>query len=282
MTCFQNSYNLTQINKMTIDELTSNGQKIYNFNGHKVIYSYLHLSNVPDELLVNNWISYLHNNLSNEILDAELLLFIIFDTKSNVTYEFAITKDYTKKIVFNNLISIEDDIISKMENKYCDAITPEKQIELIIKRLSSANYTVATMESCTGGGLANAITNVSGASDILRESYVTYCNDAKIKFGVPKEVIEKYTVYSFETAKAMANAVKCTSNSNIGIGITGQLGRIDPRNIGVENNKAWYCIKNPNNEVIAEIIFYANDFSRETKKKVIINEIIDDLYNLTL
>ncbi len=100
----------------------------------------------------------------------------------------------------------------------------------IVGKLIEKGLTVATMESCTGGGIANVITNVSGASAILSESYVTYSNDAKIKQGVRASVIEKHTVYSIETAVEMANAVMKQANADFGIGVTGQLGRIDPNN----------------------------------------------------
>ena len=113
----------------------------------------------------------------------------------------------------------------------------------------------------------------------MHESYVTYCNDAKIKLGVPAETIEEYTVYSLETAEAMAAAVKKYANSNIGIGITGQLGRIDPQNSGVEPNKAWYAIKGDDKAFSCEIILRNADVGRAEKKMIIINEIIEDLYN---
>ena len=82
----------------------------------------------------------------------------------------------------------------------------------IVDRLNNLEMTIATMESCTGGGIANKITNISGASAIIKESYVTYSNEAKIKQGVAREVIEKYTVYSPETAVEMAKAVKKNAN----------------------------------------------------------------------
>jgi PncC family amidohydrolase len=63
----------------------------------------------------------------------------------------------------------------------------------IVNKLIENNLTIATMESCTGGGVANEITSISGASAVIKESYVTYCNEAKIKQGVPAETIEKYT-----------------------------------------------------------------------------------------
>lgn len=90
----------------------------------------------------------------------------------------------------------------------------------IVSKLNELNLSIATMESCTGGGIANEITNISGASSVFKESYVTYCNEAKMKQGVPAEVIAKYTVYSPETAVEMAKAVKKKANSDIGVGVT--------------------------------------------------------------
>ena len=72
-------------------------------------------------------------------------------------------------------------------------------VELLIKK----HKTISTMESCTGGGVANAITSIEGASEILKFSAVTYSNEFKIKMGVSEEVIEKYSVYSEETADEM-------------------------------------------------------------------------------
>lgn len=269
---------LTPIEKMNIDEITSNGQKEYDYNGHKVKSAYLQLYGMPDEVIVNKWLNYLNSKVTGKASNAEMMVFIIFDTKSNITYEYRVMHNYTKKIIHNGILSRGKDIMPKVEKRYCDEISQEKQIETIIKRFSEFGHTIATMESCTGGSLAGTITNVSGASDILHESYVTYCNEAKIKYGVPKEIIEKYTVYSFETARAMANAVKTTANSYVGIGITGQLGRVDPKNTGVANNKAWYAIKSLEKELLVEIILNMENYSRAKKKEIIIKEVIEDLY----
>jgi len=99
----------------------------------------------------------------------------------------------------------------------------EKLNEKIIKVLKENNKTISFMESCTGGFLANLITNVSGASNVLKVSLVTYSNEYKIKFGVPKKTIGKYTVYSNETALEMAKNVSDFASSDFGIGITGEL-----------------------------------------------------------
>lgn len=95
--------------------------------------------------------------------------------------------------------------------------------EKIVKTLIKQNKTISFMESCTGGFLASKITNVSGSSEVLKVSLVTYSNEYKIKFGVSKGVIDKYTVYSTDTANEMAKNVAIFANSDFGIGITGQL-----------------------------------------------------------
>lgn len=95
--------------------------------------------------------------------------------------------------------------------------------EKIVKILNKQNKTISFMESCTGGFLASEITNVSGASNILKVSLVTYSNEYKMKFGVTKNTLDKYTVYSYNTAKEMAKQVSDFAASNYGIGVTGEL-----------------------------------------------------------
>lgn len=95
--------------------------------------------------------------------------------------------------------------------------------EKIVKILNEQNKTICFMESCTGGFLASEITNVSGASNVLKVSLVTYSNEYKIKFGVTKDTLDKYTVYSIETAKEMAKSASDFAASSIGIGVTGEL-----------------------------------------------------------
>ena len=59
---------------------------------------------------------------------------------------------------------------------------------------------------------------------VLKGAFVTYCNEAKIMQGVPAEILEKYTVYSKETAEAMAKVCTKAYKANIGIGVTGTMG----------------------------------------------------------
>jgi len=97
--------------------------------------------------------------------------------------------------------------------------------EEIGKILLEKKLRIATAESCTGGGLANRITNVSGSSDYFERGFVTYSVKAKKEnLGVPEKIIEKFGVVSDETAAGMAEGVKKVSRTDIGIGITGIAG----------------------------------------------------------
>lgn len=155
------------------------------------------------------------------------------------------------------------------EREYKNMENEKDNWKKIVDKLIQKKLTISTMESCTGGGIANEITNISGASSVIMESYVTYCNEAKIKHGVPKEIIDKYTVYSQETAIEMAKAVKKEIKSDIGIGVTGQLGRIDPNNPVDKLNCVWFAIVNKNNDVIVRKICVSDSERKEQKNEVI-------------
>lgn len=98
--------------------------------------------------------------------------------------------------------------------------------ELLIEK----KLTITTMESATSGQIASLITDTEGSSAILKGAFVTYSNEAKIQQGVPKEIIDTYSVYSEETACAMAEACQKAYSADIGIGVTGTMGNVDPCN----------------------------------------------------
>ena len=105
-----------------------------------------------------------------------------------------------------------------------------KKYESITNYLIKHKLTISTMESCTAGMVASFLTDTEGSSATLKGAYITYCNEAKIKQGVPAETIDKYGVYSKETALAMAAACMDSYSADIGIGVTGTLGNTDPNN----------------------------------------------------
>lgn len=153
------------------------------------------------------------------------------------------------------------------------------KLKAIIKNLSKNNRTISTMESCTGGGLANIITNIPGASKVINYSAVTYSNEYKIKMGVSKKTIDKYSVYSRQTAREMAKAISEFSNSNLGVGITGKLGIPDSNNLNGEDNKVYMCIYDSDKNVYNDLYVYVNSEDRKDDKLEVIEVIIDFLYD---
>lgn len=110
----------------------------------------------------------------------------------------------------------------------------EKQIRdtyaHITRTLIERRMTITTMESATAGQIASLLTDTEGSSAILKGAFVTYSNEGKIMQGVPAEIINTYGVYSAETARAMAEACRRAYRANIGIGVTGTMGNVDPAN----------------------------------------------------
>ena len=84
---------------------------------------------------------------------------------------------------------------------------------------------VATAESCTGGLVAGALTEVPGSSDVLDRGFVTYSNAAKeAMLGVPISILERHGAVSRETADAMATGALAMSNVDLVVAITGIAG----------------------------------------------------------
>ena len=147
----------------------------------------------------------------------------------------------------------------------------------VVEELIRRKKTISTMESCTGGFIANEITNIEGSSEILKFSAVTYSNEYKIKMGVSKEILEKYTVYSMETAKEMSHVISSYTNSNYGIGVTGKLNRVDEENPYGEDNIVFVNIFDKDNNKDISFTVEAIKSSRKENKKLVCDTIINQL-----
>ncbi len=147
----------------------------------------------------------------------------------------------------------------------------------VVNILKKKQKQIATMESCTGGGLANIITNIEGASQILKFSAVTYSNEFKIKMGVPKETIDQYTVYSIETACAMAKAISAFSYSDYGVGITGKLNCSDPQDETPQDDIVYLAIYDKKQNIFHKETIQVNKKSRIENKNFIIEKTLEIL-----
>lgn len=157
-----------------------------------------------------------------------------------------------------------------------------KDFSNIVKLLIKNNKTISTMESCTGGGVTNAITNIEGSSEVFKFGAVTYSNEYKIKMGVSKDIIDKYSVYSMETANEMSKNISLFTNSNYGIGITGKLNRIDKYNPRGKDNIVYISIYDNDNDKYYNSIVEATCIGRLENKELIINKIIMMMENILI
>ncbi|MEO5915665.1 MAG: competence/damage-inducible protein A [Luteolibacter sp.] len=95
----------------------------------------------------------------------------------------------------------------------------------IVRLLKARNMTFATAESCTGGLIANRITNVPGSSEVFTHGFVTYANEAKTgMLGVPAEEIETHGAVSEVVARRMADGALRESGACIAVSVTGIAG----------------------------------------------------------
>ncbi len=103
--------------------------------------------------------------------------------------------------------------------------TGEETLQGVVgKLLTERRLTLATMESCTGGLLASAITDAPGSSGYFKGGFVTYATEMKARYGVLPQVLEQHGAVSAETAAAMALAAREQMGASVGVGITGVAG----------------------------------------------------------
>ena len=101
----------------------------------------------------------------------------------------------------------------------------EDQCGRIIQTYREAGLKIATAESCTGGLLSGALTQIAGSSDVFERGFVTYSYPSKSELlGVSKELLERVGAVSIEVAGAMAIGALKASDADVAISITGVAG----------------------------------------------------------
>lgn len=149
----------------------------------------------------------------------------------------------------------------------------------LTKLLIEKKLLITTMESATAGLIASLITDTEGSSAVMKGAFVTYSNEAKIMQGVSEEIINTYTVYSKETAKAMAEACRQAYSADIGVGVTGTMGNVDPANIDASVPGQVYFAISMNGEVIDFYRELPVQPTRYAYKLAVAKEIVDELLN---
>ncbi len=199
-------------------KLTSKINKFFN----TVIPSYMDIKKLINYLENNGYLIKTATFIENEFIkikENQFVCIVTYKYENIINYYFIV-----KQANYKILNKYYDEFILN-NNKLLIGQT-DLPIELMLVKLLKKNHlTISFAESCTGGLMASKIVNISGASDVIKESYVTYSDEAKAKIlGVKLETIDKYSVYSKEVAIEMAKGLKKISKANICASITGLAG----------------------------------------------------------
>ena len=165
-----------------------------------------------------------------------------------------------------NAIQVADPIIRRELGVSIFADNGETLEEVVVRLLIQRNQTLATAESCTGGLIANQVTNVSGASEAFLAGYITYANSVKSDvLNVDSKLIDKHGAVSEEVARAMAEGARTRAASTYGLattGIAGPTGGSDEKPVGT----VYIALASEYSETVARKFFFPTD--RETFKQL--------------
>ena len=121
-----------------------------------------------------------------------------------------------------------DDLSLKIEKELGNSVFSfrgETMEEVVGRRLTMTEFTLAVAESCTGGLIAQRLTNVPGSSKYFIEGVVTYSNDSKIRLlGVDKKIIKEFGAVSQQVARDMARGVRHKAKTDFGLAVSGIAG----------------------------------------------------------
>jgi len=165
----------------------------------------------------------------------------------------------------SDAVSRADAIIKSELGPSIFSVTDETLEEVIVKLLTARNETLALAESCTGGLLANRITNVPGASTVFVAGYVCYANQAKIDIlDVDPKLIEKHGAASEAVARALAERARACAASTYALattGIAGPTGGSPEKPVGT----VYIALAGPD-DILVKKLFFPSD--RETFKQL--------------
>src|SRR5437870_1861203 len=165
------------------------------------------------------------------------------------------------------VVAQAEEIIRKKLGNAIFSASGETLAAVLVRLLSERKQTLALAESCTGGLLADQITNVPGASKVFVAGYVTYSNEEKIRtLGVSRESIEKFGAVSEQIATEMAEGLRRRTGTTHGIattGVAGPTGGSEEKPVGT----VFVALSSENQPARWEKFFFPSD--RETFKQLV-------------
>lgn len=157
--------------------------------------------------------------------------------------------------------------------KHVISLENETLEEVVVAGLTGRSEKIAVAESCTGGFLSNRITNVSGASQVFVEGFITYANEAKSReLEIPLPLIERHGAVSAEVATAMAENARRIAETDYALsttGIAGPTGGTEQKPVGT----VFIALASKNSPTIVEKHIFSTD--RETFKWLVTQRALD-------
>lgn len=178
----------------------------------------IHLANVP-ESTINELLADLFNGGDTHGLT-------LLASTGHIRIRM-IGKGSTDREAAANLDALEREVLQRIPIEGAFAHGPENISlpEVTIEELGGAGETIALAESCTGGMVAAALTDVAGSSAVFKGGWVTYSNEAKVnELGVDGDLIDRHGAVSGEVAAAMAVGARQRSGATWAVSVTGIAG----------------------------------------------------------
>jgi nicotinamide-nucleotide amidase len=207
--------------------------------------------------------SFLFQQLGNldELLEGAKLAFL--PGLGGVRLRISV-KEKDEATATKKLQRVEEGIRNKAA-KYIYGVEDEELEQVLGRMLTERKLTIAVAESCTGGLIADKITDVPGSSNYFERGIISYSNQSKIEnLKVPEELIETHGAVSSEVAKAMALGVRQIAGTDIGIsttGIAGPTGGSDEKPVGL----VWIGYSDKNETLAVKFNF--GDDRRRVKER---------------
>ncbi len=157
----------------------------------------------------------------DELLKGAKMAFLPsqFGVKIRIT-----VKESNEESAGSKLTEIEQKIRGKI-GRFIYSHRDENLEHVVARLLIDRGLTLSVAESCTGGLIANLLTNISGSSKYFERGIISYSNAAKVEIlKVNEDIISQYGAVSLEVARQMAEGVKSTSGTDLGLAVTGIMG----------------------------------------------------------
>lgn len=170
-------------------------------------------------------------------------------------------------------IGVAKKLVLERFGKYLISDDGSSMEATVIRLLREKGMKLATAESCTGGLIANRLTNVPGCSEVFTHGWVTYANEAKTdQLRVAKEMIDAHGAVSEEVARAMADGALRESGADIAVsvtGIAGPGGGTEDKPVGT----AWLGLAVQGGETVARKVYHPR--SRKDFKQSVSQSALD-------